>query len=60
MEKRGVIEPGRTPPEHENTAPAKANKTAACEKKAAAELEAIRQLDGDFRRLAADRAKKAL
>lgn len=60
MEKRGVIEPGLTPPEHEDAVFSGANITAPCEKQAENELDAIRRLDGDFRKLAADRAKKAL
>lgn len=60
MEKRGVIKPGRTPPEHEPPANPAANFTASCEKTAESELDAIRRLDGDFRKTAAERAKKAL
>jgi hypothetical protein len=60
MEKRGVIESGRTPPEHDPQATPAANFTEQCEKEAESSLDAIRRLDGDFRKEAADRAKKAL
>lgn len=60
MEKRGVISPGLTPPEHDDTATRKKQTAAVNEKRAVKELDAIRELDGDFRKLAADRAKKAL
>jgi hypothetical protein len=43
MEKRGVIEPGRTPPENEERQPAE--KTAA---------DKIAKLDNDFRKRAAE------
>jgi hypothetical protein len=46
MEKRGIVEPGTTPPEHE-------------ESKAAEEKRAqVAELDNDFRKRAAAAAKK--
>jgi hypothetical protein len=60
MEKRGVIKPGQTPPEHDSPAVPVVNFTDHCEKTAESELDAIRRLDGDFRKEAADQAKKAL
>lgn len=57
MEKRGIVKPGHTPPEHDDPA---AKITEPCEKTAARELDAIRRLDGDFRKVAADRVRKAL
>lgn len=60
MEKRGVINPGLTPPEHDDTSILRPKITEACEKKAEPDLDAIRRLDGDFRKLAADQARKAL
>lgn len=60
MEKRGVIGPAVTPPEHGDTVKIAVVRAESCEKSAIAELAAIRELDGDFRKLAADTAKKAL
>lgn len=60
MEKRGVIKPGSTPSEHNDSAVNGANSPALAEKTAQSELDAIRELDGDFRKLAAERAKTAL
>lgn len=60
MEKRGVISPGLTPPEQEDTSARSPEITAACEKKAETELDAIRRLDGDFRKLTADRVRKTI
>lgn len=55
MEKHGAILPGVTPPEKADTDQAADTKLAGD-----AELQAIRALDGDFRKCAADKAKAAL
>ena len=60
MEKRGIIDPGHTPPEKDDTTTRMSKSTDALEKAAESELDAIRRLDGDFRKVAAERARKAL
>lgn len=59
MEKQGIVAPRVTPPEKGDTA-----KTAAQIKRSCAdsdaELQAIRELDGDFRKIAAEATKKSL
>lgn len=59
MEKQGIVAPHVTPSEDGDTA-----KTAAIIKRTRenpeAELQAIRELDGDFRKAAAEATKKSL
>lgn len=59
MEKHGVIAPQVTPPETGDTARPAANIKQSCDN-SAAELRAIRELDGDFRKIAAEATRKSL
>jgi hypothetical protein len=59
MEKQGIVTPSVTPPETGDTAQTAAQIKRACETPAA-ELQAIRELDGDFRKHAAEATKKSL
>ena len=57
MEKQGIVAPEVTPPENADTAKAAAHFTPPCEKGRQA---AIRDLDGDFRKSAAEATRKSL
>lgn len=59
MEKRGVIAPEVTPPEHADTA-ASAEKSEAVKSAEENRLKAIRELDGDFRKAASEATRKSL
>lgn len=59
MEKQGIVAPHVTPPEDGDTAKVAARIKRSCEN-TAAELQAIRELDGDFRKAAAEATKKSL
>jgi hypothetical protein len=59
MEKQGIVAPHVTPPEDGDTAKTAAQITQVCEKPEV-ELQAIRELDGDFRKAAAEATTKSL
>ena len=59
MEKQGIVAPDVTPPKEGDTAKNAAQIKQSCANPEA-ELQAIRELDGDFRKLAAEATKKAL
>jgi hypothetical protein len=59
MEKQGIVAPHVTPAEDGDTAKTAAQIKRSCETPEA-ELQAIRELDGDFRKAAAEATKKSL
>lgn len=59
MEKQGIVAPHVTPPEDGDTAKTATHITGTREIPEA-ELQAIRELDGDFRKAAAEATKKSL
>jgi hypothetical protein len=59
MEKRGEIKPGITPPENDDTA-ATVNSGQPIKLAEEDSLRAIRELDGDFRKCAAEATRKSL
>ena len=59
MEKQGIVAPEVTPPENDDTAKVAAHVTR-MHVPNEAELQAIRELDGDFRKAAAEATRKSL
>lgn len=57
MEKQGIVAPEVTPPENADTAKAASNITRTCE---TGRQDAIRELDSDFRKSAAEATRKSL
>lgn len=57
MEKQGIVAPEVTPPENDDTAKVASHFTQPCEKGRQA---AIRELDSDFRKSAAEATRKSL
>jgi hypothetical protein len=60
MEKHGAIEPGVTPPEHEDTRAVTTSKQAAARDSARNTVAQAAALDNDFRKNAAEATRKSL
>ena len=60
MEKHGEIKPGTTPAENQDTAKPVGDRSKAIKMAEDDRLKAIRELDGDFRKCAAEATRKSL
>lgn len=60
MEKCGIIKPGVTPPEKPSDEKTAVDRLSSIQNNVDAKLKAIRELDGDFRKLAANVVKDTL
>ena len=60
MEKYGIIKPGVTPPETLSDEKTAVDRLSSVQNDVDAKLKAIRELDGDFRKLAANVVKDTL
>lgn len=60
MEKHGEVKPGITPPENQDTASPAVDRFEAIKMAEDDRLKAIKELDGDFRKCAAEATRKSL